>query len=222
MTSHTSKSESRPRTSGDKRERILEAAVDIFAQKGYYAARVSDVASAAGIADGTIYLYFKSKEAILISLFEYWMERIASEVALAMDEQPDTSGKLRGFIRGHVMLAERYPTAAQVLTVELRQSSKLIREYRSPAFHAYMHSLVEMLARGQRDGVLRSNFEPRILARAIFGALDEMALSWTMSKKRQPMAEIAEQLFEVFYGGLAQTPVQSTASRLTPVIENIP
>src|SRR5215207_8718517 len=87
------------RGGGDKRERILSSAMKVFAEKGFFGAKVSDIADAAGVADGTIYLYFKSKDDLLISLFEEQMERVNFELGRAMDGGDSAPDKLRRFIR---------------------------------------------------------------------------------------------------------------------------
>src|SRR5271167_684787 len=83
---------------GDKRERILDAAVRVFAKKGFYATRVSEVARAAGVADGTIYLYFKSKDELLVSLFEDRVERLLSFLETELPKRRGASEKLRRII----------------------------------------------------------------------------------------------------------------------------
>src|SRR5688500_11204246 len=112
-----------PRGAGDKRARILESALRVFASKGFFGAKVSDIASEAGVADGTIYLYFKSKDDLLISLFEEQMGFILGALSTAMRGAPSAADKLRRFIRAYIELVEQNPRGAEVITVELRQSA---------------------------------------------------------------------------------------------------
>src|SRR5438105_8505067 len=119
---------------GGKRERILDAAVRVFAEKGFYGAKVSEIAREAGVADGTIYLYFKSKDDLLISLFEDRMAQINSALREKLATEPNALGKLRRFIEMHLELVETRRELVEVLTVELRQSSKFMREYKNPKF----------------------------------------------------------------------------------------
>src|SRR5436309_12914212 len=120
------------RPEGHKRERILDAAVRVFAEKGFYNAKVSDVARLAGVADGTIYLYFKSKDDLLISLFEDRMERINAQVREAIASAKGAPERLRRLCQLHQALVESNRPMAEVISVELRQSSKFIREYANP------------------------------------------------------------------------------------------
>src|SRR6516162_2070458 len=88
----------RQRATGNKRKRILDAAVRVFAKKGFYATRVSEVARAAGVADGTIYLYFKSKDELLVSLFEDRVERLLSFMRDELPRHKRAKDKLRRLI----------------------------------------------------------------------------------------------------------------------------
>src|SRR3954454_6648983 len=120
MTAHSSPD--RPdRTGGDKRERILAAAEIIFARHGFFAARVSEIAKEAGVADGTIYLYFKSKDDLLISWFEHRMRHVNAVPRAALPARPPRD-HLHTLTRPSVQLLSDEPIAAEVLTIELRQS----------------------------------------------------------------------------------------------------
>ena len=164
--------------SGDKRERILDAAVRVFAERGFFHSRVNDVADAAGVAGGTIYLYFKNKDDLLISLFEDRMQIILDELRTELAAQPDPLSRLKRFIQLHLELVERDPALADVLSVELRQSSKFVREYKAHKFNEFLSVAEDILSDGVEAGVFRSDLDPRIFRRALFGALDEVTLMW--------------------------------------------
>jgi len=163
---------------GDKRERILSAAVKVFAESGFYATRVSDVAKAAGVADGTIYLYFTSKEHLLVSLFEDRVERLIAFVSAELPKLPQARDRLRRIIELQLGLLEGEKELAEVMTVILRQSTKLLKEYAAPKFMAYLEVIAHVVLEGQRRGEFRSDVSPHLIARAIFGALDGLALTW--------------------------------------------
>ncbi len=168
---------------GDKRDRILTAAERIFARHGFFAAKVSDVAKEAGVADGTIYLYFKSKDELLISLFERRMQQVndALHAAVAGIESPRE--QLRAFINAYLQLVHDEPTAAKVLTIELRQSSKFMKEYENPQFADFLRLLGGILAAAQAAGELDRAIPAHVAARMIFGVLDELALAWVLAKQ---------------------------------------
>jgi TetR/AcrR family fatty acid metabolism transcriptional regulator len=162
---------------GDKRERILSAAERIFARHGFFAAKVSDVAKEAGVADGTIYLYFKSKDDLLISLFERRMQAVNQRLRAAIAGRPPAE-QLRAFIRTYLQLVYDEPAAAEVMTIELRQSSKFMKEYANPEFADFLRTLGTIIT----DAGLDHAVPAHVAARMIFGMLDEMALAWLLAK----------------------------------------
>ena len=186
-----------------KRERILEAAVRVFAAEGFYNAKVAQIAQEAGVADGTIYLYFKSKDDLLISLFEDRMEGINANLRNALQASASAADKLRAVVRLHLELVEQNRHMAEVICVELRQSSKFIKEYANPKFGEFLRLIAGALVEGQASGELRDDFDAPMVARAMFGALDELALAWLVrGKDRIDIPRAVEQMSTLFIEGL--------------------
>ena len=193
--------------SADKRERILEAAVRVFARNGFHATRVSEVAKAAGVADGTIYLYFKSKDELLVSLFEDRVERLLAFLETELPRAESAPAKLRRVIEIQLGLLEGERDLAEVVTVILRQSTKLMKEYAAPKFTAYLDTIGRVVAEGQAAGELRTDVSPHLAARAIFGALDGIAMTWALGKAdRGGLARASGQLAAIVLRGLAPEP----------------
>lgn len=186
----------------DKRRRIIDAAVEVFADKGFFGARVSEIAEAAGVADGTIYLYFKSKDEILISLFKDKMTEINHRFQEVLSQTDDVENKLRRYISGHLSLVAEQPKLMQVLTVELRQSARFMKEYSPQAFGRYLALLASIIEQGQRRGVFRREMSSALLSRAIFGMVDEIALSWVLGAPQDQRADVAAELGELILRGL--------------------
>jgi TetR/AcrR family fatty acid metabolism transcriptional regulator len=178
----------------DKRERILAAAERIFARHGFFAARVSEIAKEAGVADGTIYLYFKSKDDLLISLFEHRMRQVNALLSQAIADRPPGE-QLRAFIQAYLQLVADAPATVEVLTIELRQSSKFMKEYDNPEFAAFLRMLGGIITDGQARGDLDGEIPGHIAARMIFGILDELALAWVLAK--QPVKSTRPKKFDI-------------------------
>jgi TetR/AcrR family fatty acid metabolism transcriptional regulator len=189
-----------------KRERILDAAIKVFAAEGFYNAKVSQIAQAAGVADGTIYLYFKSKDDLLIQLFEDRMEQVNTSLRQALATETSAAARLGRVVRLHLDFVASNREMAEVISVELRQSSKFIREYANPKFAEFLRTIAGAVVEGQRAGELRSDIDPYIVARALFGALDEIAIAWLVkspaSKATIDLARAAEHLGSLFIDGL--------------------
>jgi TetR/AcrR family fatty acid metabolism transcriptional regulator len=196
--------EAKKNAGNEKRERILEGALRAFAKKGFYNTRISEVASEAGVADGTIYLYFKNKDDVLISLFEDRMEWLIERLTTELEKlDNDVETRIRAMIRLHFELAVEQPELAEFITVELRQSSKFVKEYNNPKFYDYLSILHELIVRGQAEGVVRSDVDARLVSRLLFGALDEVLLSLTLSRAgSDDVADRSRQVANVFIQGL--------------------
>ncbi len=189
----------------DKRNKIIEAAVEVFADKGFFGARVSEIAEAAGVADGTIYLYFKSKDDILISLFEEKMLEIVRQLQDILSEHEDPDDKLKRYIIEHLKLVAGQPKLMQVLTVELRQSARFIKEYSPKAFARYLTVVGQILEEGQKKGTFRRDLDPAIFRRALFGAIDEISLEWVLRGSESPRpdpTQVGEQIASFILRGL--------------------
>ncbi|HEX2721028.1 MAG TPA: TetR/AcrR family transcriptional regulator [Candidatus Deferrimicrobium sp.] len=172
-----------PNSGGEKRDRILRAAVKIFSRKGFFNSKVSEVARAAGVADGTIYLYFRNKDDLLISLFEEKMGEVVADVRRRIAVGGNAIEKLRIFIENHMDLLERESGLVEVLQVELRQSTKFLKDYTPVKFFEYLEIISDILEEGKWEGVLRPDLNVSIARRAIFGALDELSLTYILSRK---------------------------------------
>ena len=172
-----------PNNGGEKRDRILRAAVKIFSRKGFFNSKVSEVARAASVADGTIYLYFRNKDDLLISLFEEKMGEVVADVRRRIADGGNSLEKLKIFIENHMDLLEREAGLVEVLQVELRQSTKFLKDYTPVKFFEYLEIISDILEEGKREGVLRPDLNVSIARRAIFGALDELSLTYILSRK---------------------------------------
>ena len=166
----------------DKRDRILRAAIRVFAQNGFYATRVSEIAKAAGVADGTIYLYFKNKDDVLISIFEEGIQRLLAILRDVAASDAPAEARIAKIIELQLGLLEDQRDLAEVITVNLRQSSQLLKQYATPLFMEYIDVLAGIVRDGQEQGVFRADLSPRVVARSLFGALDALLLTWALGE----------------------------------------
>lgn len=187
----------------NKHKKILKAAIKVFAEKGFYNSRVSEIAKEADVADGTIYLYFKNKDDILISLFEEEFGQIVANMRKELEKEKNPLLKIRRFALIHLSILQKQQQLADVLGVEVRQSSKFMKEYVNKPFIEYLNLIRAVIVEGQEKGVIRKDLTPGIMKRAIFGALDEMARYWILSpKKKHSINEAALQISDVFIRGM--------------------
>jgi TetR/AcrR family fatty acid metabolism transcriptional regulator len=192
----------RPRTD-DKRKRILTAAVRVFARKGYFAARVSDVAKRAGVADGTIYLYFRGKEDILVSLFDERMARHLESLRAEVAAVRGTPARLRTIAEHHLRALGADRDLAVVFQVELRQSTKFMERFTASWLADYLALIGDVIEQGRREGALRSDLPRKLVTKAFFGALDELVTSWIIGGKGYDLVQLAGPVVDLFLRGAA-------------------
>ncbi|PYR55322.1 MAG: TetR family transcriptional regulator [Acidobacteria bacterium] len=187
----------------DKRAAILRAAIDVFAGRGFFNAQVADVARAAGVAAGTVYLYFRSKDDLLVSIFERSMQAAIEDGRASVAGVDDPAERLRAIDRVHLGRLGRDRNLAVVFQVELRQSTKFMERFSATALRDYLGIIREVIADGQARGAFRREVNPTLAAKLFFGALDEMATNWILSRRRYSPAADADAIVNLFVGGLA-------------------
>ncbi|HUF03415.1 MAG TPA: TetR/AcrR family transcriptional regulator [Aridibacter sp.] len=193
------------RSGTDKREAILRSAIKVFARKGYFNSKVSDIAGQAKIADGTVYLYFKSKEEILHSIFNRMMDSFISEGKKEIEGIEKADEKLRRIAELHLERLGADRELAIVFQVQLRGSIKFMREFSAAGFAEYLDIIHKTISEGQKQGLFRKDLNPVVSSKILFGALDEMVTNWILSKKNFALAPAAGEVLDVFFNGVART-----------------
>ena len=186
-----------------KPQQIIDAAIRVFARTGYYNSRVSDIAREAGIASGTIYLYFKTKDEILVTLFRErmaeWVDFVRREIAGV----PDPLAKIRRLVALHFSVLEKNPDLAEVVQVELRQGYKFFRGASAHEVSAYFALIGGVLEEGIASGQLRRDLPVKLATKMLFGAMDQVATSWVLGKRAYRLSNAAEAVATIFLQGVS-------------------
>ncbi len=185
-----------------KREKILQAAATVFAGKGFAGARVSDIAKRAKVADGTIYLYFKSKDEIIAALFALAMSQFLDRARSEMATLEGAEARLRRLAHFHLEQVGSNRDLAVVFQVELRHSQKFMERVSTTILADYLDLIRQVIRDGQSEGVLRSDLPATAVAKCLFGMLDEMATNWVLSHRQYRLEDQAPVVAELFLGGL--------------------
>jgi len=193
---------------GDKRDLILRAAIRTFARNGFFGAQVADVARTAGVAAGTVYLYFRSKDDLLVSIFERVMSEAIAEGRAALAGIADPLERLRRIAHLHLDRLSRDRDLAIVFQVELRQTTKFMERFSNTLLRDYLGILRDVIAQGQAAGVVRPDINPTLAAKMLFGALDEMATNWMLSHRRSSLDGVADAVVDVFVHGIGAPATQ--------------
>ncbi|MEW6730226.1 MAG: TetR/AcrR family transcriptional regulator [Acidobacteriota bacterium] len=190
--------------SADKYESILLAAIRVFARNGFFNSKVADVARDAGVADGTVYLYFKNKEDLLVSIFNYTIDEAIETAHKEMDKLSDPAERIRRIARLHLSLMGRDRNLAIVFQVELRQSTKFMEQFSTTKLNQYFEFIRTAIEEGKRSGIFRASTDPQIAAKVLYGALDEMVTNWILSRKEYDLAAMADPVVDIFLNGVKQ------------------
>ena len=192
----------RDSTPGPKRDAILRAATKVFAQNGFFQSQVADVARVAGVAAGTVYLYFKGKDDLLVSIFERSMQEVLAEGRAALEGTSDCSERLRTLARVHLDRLGRDRHLAVVFQVELRQSVKFMERFSETFLQDYFKLIRDAIAEGQQNGAFRKDISATTATKIFFGALDEMATNWVLSHRKYDLRAEADAVVDLFINGV--------------------
>ena len=190
--------------SNGKYAAILRAAIKVFARGGYFNSKVADIAREAGVADGTVYLYFKNKDDILVSIFNHEMDEALSRGRAALAEIDDPVEKVKRVVRAHL---ERFSTdrdLAVVFQVELRGSTKFMEQFSATRVTDYLELIRGVIEDGQERGVFRRGLNSTIAAKILFGAVDEMVTNWVLSRKRYSLLSTLDIVVDIFFNGISR------------------
>jgi len=184
---------------------ILEAAVKVFARQGFYQSTVAQIAKEAGVADGTIYLYFKNKDDILVQFFSYRTKQVFDRFRAAVKKADNGLDKLRNLIRRHLTEFQRDRDMAVVYQVETHQNSRLAESQIREMSVMYQDLVSEIIETGQQDGSIRKDLYVGLVKRFILGAVDEVINTWLHSEKDYDLVSMADPLVELFIRGIGSS-----------------
>ncbi|WP_106496976.1 TetR/AcrR family transcriptional regulator [Lentibacillus sp. Marseille-P4043] len=186
-----------------KYKQIIEAAVEVIAENGYHASQVSKIAKKAGVADGTIYLYFANKEDILVSLFEEKMGQFVEQIAISIDKKHNASEKLHTLIEMHFHQLAQDHNLAIVTQLELRQSNTDLRLKINSVLKPYLAVIDNLILEGIEEHIFQESLNLPLVRQMIFGTLDEIVTNWVMKEQKYDLVSQAPQVHRLLINGLS-------------------
>ena len=186
----------------DKYQRILDAAAAVFAEKGFFSSRVADIADRAEVADGTVYLYFKNKDEILMTVINTAFDAFMSLARTELTKLRDPAERLRRLAWLHLDAMGSNRNLAVVFQMELRQSARFLSEFSHHHMVEYLQLVREGIRDGQASGLFRREMSDKYAANCFFGALDEMVTSWVLSGHEFSLSQAADTVVDIFLNGV--------------------
>lgn len=185
----------------EKFQRILDAAVAVFAEKGFFVSRVADIADRADVADGTVYLYFKNKEEILMTAINTAFDGFMREARTELEKLATPADRLRRLATLHLEAMSANRNLAVVFQMELRQSTRFLSEFSHHHMIEYLTLVRAAIREGQQLGQFRPDMPEKVAANCFFGAIDEMVTSWVLSEHEYPLAKMADPILDIILNG---------------------
>jgi TetR/AcrR family fatty acid metabolism transcriptional regulator len=188
-----------------KYHQILAAAIKVFARQGFHQSTVAQIAKEAGVADGTIYLYFKNKDDILVQFFNYKTKLVFDSFRTEVARADSSLDKLRYLIHRHLEEFQRNREMAVVYQVETHQSSRLAEAQIKEMSKMYRDLISEIVEQGQQEGTIRKDLYVGLVKRFIIGAVDEVINTWLHSNGEYDLVSMADPLVELFIKGIGHS-----------------
>ena len=186
----------------EKRTKILGAAARVFAREGFYSARIGDVANEAGVAHGTVYLYFESKDDLLISLFRESLSEVVQHVKAEIQKEKNAEDKLRKMISLQLELIETNPDLTALMLIELPQTGKFLSSDSIDGLAAYIDMIADILNEGIAEKVFDDSIDANVIATVIYSGIQGIATRWVLEKMTYPLNEVADEISEMFLKGI--------------------
>jgi AcrR family transcriptional regulator len=187
----------------DKRRQLLDAAVRVFARKGFHASRVGDIAEEAGVAHGLLYHYFKSKDEVLQAVFhENWSLLVARIESVEETDEP-AGDQLRHISAIVLRTWLHLPDVVRVVIQEFGRSPELAERIGELALP--IDALQRVIARGVESGEFRQDIDPTFAATVVYGSIDELLTGWVLGRlpsSEEDVAKAEQTLVEVTLRGL--------------------
>ncbi len=185
-----------------KKQQIVQAAIEVFGRKNFQEASISEIARLAGVAEGTIYEYFKSKQHLFFSIPLETTKVFCRELNHHLEDSKDTSDKIRRLIWYYLYFFKINPDYARSLMLEMRVNKDFAKSRSSKSFSPFMSALVEILEQGQKEGVIRRDLPARLLRQMLLGSLEHLVTRWLLKGEKYDLLRDYEGMSEAIFGGI--------------------
>lgn len=185
-----------------KRRDILDAAVRVFAREGFYPARISDIAAEANVGHGTVYLYFESKEMLLLAIYDELMGEAFSDARRAAETDSDPVEKLRCFLVAQSDLVQKHRELAELVLLEAPHTSKFLHSAGVERIHEQVTYIESLLKEGVHRGVFRPELDASAVATGLLTAVLGVLTRWLLEKSPLSPRSTVESVLEAFLYGV--------------------
>ena len=187
----------------EKYHKILNSAGAVFAEFGFYKATISQIAAKAGVADGTLYLYFKNKDDILYQFISFKTEIVFQKMNQAVAAGTNAENKLRNLIRCHLEEFQNDKNMAVIFQSEVRYLRDIESQIKDIS-KMYLDLLSDIIEQGQIEGTMRQDLFVGLVKRFILGAVEGVISTWVSADGRYDLVSMAEPLVDLYLTGVRE------------------
>lgn len=180
----------------------MEAAVKVFAANGFFQSTIAQIAKEAGVADGTIYLYFKNKEDILFQFFNYKTKQVFQRFSEAVALVDHPIDKLRNLIICHLEAFQQDRSMAILYQTETHKYKRIAEDHIKEMSKMYLDIIADIIEQGQQEGCIRKDLYLGLVKRFIVGSVDEVINTWLHADVPYDLVSMAEPLIELLIRGI--------------------
>jgi len=189
-----------------RRESIIQAAIEVFSKKDFKTASISEIAQKAGIADGTIYQYFRSKEDLFFSIPIEKTNEFRSQLELHLEGISGAFNKIRKFVWYFLYFFKTNPEYGRILMLEMRVSKGFVKTETYGFLKQSVSQVMDIILEGQNEGVIRQDMDIYILRHLILGTLEHMVTRWLLKGEKYDLLEHHQEVSRMLIDGLRSIP----------------
>ncbi|MGQ9704810.1 MAG: TetR/AcrR family transcriptional regulator, partial [Actinomycetota bacterium] len=190
--------------SKDKFTTIIDAALKVFGEKGYYNATISEIARAAGVSEATIYEYFGSKEDLLFAIPG---EITRQAVDFLEGMAPFIKGarnKVRAIVYGYYSLYKENPYYSSLVLLDLKHNRKFMEAEGYQAVRKAAGLLLEAIKEGMESGEFRDDIDPYLVRSMILGTIEHLFFRWHLKGRREELPDFVDDLLDILTKGIGK------------------
>ena len=185
-----------------RRESIMQAAIEVFSKKGFQAAGISEIAQTAGVADGTIYQYFKNKEDLFFSIPIEKTNEFRSQVGLHLEGITGAFNKIRKFVWFFLYFFKTNPDYGRLLMLEMRVSKSFVKTETYNFLKQSVRPVLDIIIEGQKEGVIRTDVDIYVLRHLVLGILEHMVSRWLLKDAEYDIVEHYQEVSRILVDAL--------------------
>ena len=187
---------------GEKRKRILDSAIKVFARTGYSDARMQDVAKEADVSHGTVYVYFKNKDALFVSIFQEILGELIKYLCSEIQKEKNAEDKLRRMISMQLDIIEENPDLTKLILIEFPRSGNFLSDSNTDVLSKYIDLISDVIKQGIDGGIFSIGIRTDIIATMIYAGIQGIATRWILDGMNYSLKVMHKEITDILLNGL--------------------